>query len=627
MAAPQPVLRVQMIGGPTVGKSSFIGALALLAEKPSQGYFVTPIDGATKRRFEDLRASFRQGQWPAKTALAAPIHFRIHHRRQSVTVQLEDFAGEAFLAAMQHGDEDDASRRVESLTGAADVLLLMIDGGKLDSGEPIAGLPLIQALAQRLSAPPPGRANPATRAAHSDVAVAVVVTKTDLAQRSALRTPGAARNRVTQQVPEVAAFLRSHFDRVQWVPLSVCGYDGPCGRQPTQEATDSAAAQAALPATFAPAGFERLFKYWFSLVDQPQLRRRRAIAASFIGLLLIAAVGYYAYTGEVNEQRQWIENPAARLQDLPPEVAAVNQPAYRQRVREAAVQASAELRAARSEREVEQVLRRLSDLPEPAERLAHEELAALRLQGEQRKEELLFARVQDAVARDDAQAIQRTIDEYLQRFPDGHQAQQARQLLAGEEAKRRLRSREAIQAIVVWDNASLQRKLQRITDYLSDWESVLAPNERAAIERATAAARRMLQPHRYRITLVRTSGLDRPREHGVRVSVGGAEAALFNGSGSVSEKIWNREFSVQWQLGMKVDVTLLNYRYRNSEIATFESRGPMAILLLARPNTATRYSTAFASIRPAVQVQFRCAELDDDTLAALEDWIYPGSAW
>ncbi len=273
------------------------------------------------------------------------------------------------------------------------------------------------------------------------------------------------------------------------------------------------------------------------------------------------------------------------------------------------------------------MLRRLSDLPEPAERLAHEELSALRLQGEQRKEELLFARVQDAVAGNDVEAIQRSIDEYLKRFPDGPHAQQARQLLASEEEKRRLRSREEIKSIVVWDSASLQRKLQRITDYVDDWESVITSSERASIERAISAARRMLEPNRYHVTLVRTSGLDRPRAHGVRVLVGGVEAALFDDSASVSEKIWNREFSVQWQLGTKVEVKLLNYRYRNSEVATIESRGPMAILTLARTNSATRYSPAFASIRPPVRVQFRCEQLDDDTLAALESWIYPGSAW
>lgn len=613
MSASQPLLRVQLIGGPTVGKTSFVGALALLAEKPSRGYFVTPVDSATKRRFEELRTAFHQGQWPAKTSLSVPLQLRIHHRRQSVTVQLEDFAGEAFLGTMQYGDEDQASRRVEALTQEADVLLVMLDGGKLDSGEPIAALPLIQALAQRISDPPMDRSASARRL----VPVGVVVTKADLAHHHPLRTPRAAKKRVNQQLPELAEFLRSHCDAVQWVPLSVCGYGDSCGQSPAPQAA----------ATFSPAGFERLFEFWFSLVDQPHLRRRQVSVAIFIGLFLLAVAAYHHYTREIAAERQRIENPAARLQDLPAGVAEVNQPAYRQRVREAALQASAELRAARSEREVDDVLRRLADLPEPAERLAHEELAALRLQGEQKKEALLYAQVQDAVASDDPAAIQRSLAAYLQRFADGPRAQQVRRLLAGEEEKRQLRARQEIKSIVVWDSASLQRKLQRIADYLNHWEGALTPSERAAIERATAAARRMLEPNRYQVTLVRTAGLDRPRPHGVRVSIGGAEVALFDDSGAVSEKVWNREFAVQWQLGTKVEVTLLNYRYRNSEIATIESRGPLGILVLARNQSATRYSPSFASQRPPVQVQFRCEQLDDDTLAALEAWIYPGSGW
>src|SRR5690606_24208187 len=124
----------------------------------------------------------------------------------------------------------------EALTHDADLLLLMIDGGKLDSGDEIAGLPLIQALAQRISAPSAGPSPPASRSAHPEVPVAVVVTKADLAQRSRMRTPQDAKKRVTDRVPEVAEFLRSHFDHVQWVPLSVCGYGGPCGPQPVTKA-------------------------------------------------------------------------------------------------------------------------------------------------------------------------------------------------------------------------------------------------------------------------------------------------------------------------------------------------------------------------------------------------------
>lgn len=619
MSAAQPHLRVQMIGGPTVGKTSFVGALALLAEQPNNDYFVTPIDSATKRRFEELRTSFHQGQWPAKTSHSAPIQFRIYHGQQSVMVQLEDFAGEAFVAAMQHGDEGEASQRVETLTEAADMLLLMMDGGKLDSGETIASQPLIQALAQRRNA------SSASTTTSIEVPVAVLVTKADLARKSDMRTPQAARNRVTQRVPEVVRFLRTHFRPVVWIPLSVCGFS----QQDESLATQVSDSAGAAPQTirFIPTGFEQLFAFWLSLVEPPRTRKRPMIAVSLIGLVLLAAVAFYYHSREIAEQRQRIANPTARLQDLPPAVAEVNRPAYRQRIREALVQASEDLRGARSENEVETILGRFSDLPAAAEHLAHEELTALQLQGTRKQEELSFARVQDAAASQDVAALQQMIREYLQRFPDGQQAEHARRLLASEAERRRLQAREAIKAIVVWDNASLQRKLQRITEYLHDWENAITPSERASIELAVVAARRMLEPHGYQVTLVRTAGLDRPREHGVRITVGGVEAARFDDSGSVSEKVWNRTFSVQWQLGMKVNVTLLNYRFRNSEIATIESRGPMAILMFARTNTATRYSDSFASIRPPVQVQFRCELLDDQTLEAVEAWIYPGSSW
>ena len=604
MSAAQQPLRVQMIGGPGVGKSSFIGALALLAEKPRGGYFVTPIDGETKRRFDDLRTSFRALQWPAKTATGQSVRCRIHRGGSTVIMELEDFAGEAFLAAMQRGDDDEASRRIESLVHQADLLLIMIDAAELESGAGVAALPLIQAVTQRLSRDEAG----------AEVPVAVLLTKADLCKQAPVRTPGQAQQRVAACAADVAEFLRTQVERLSWFPLSVCGYGD--NRETTSVACD-----------FQPAGFERLFELFFTLRDQPAIRRRKQMIAFAILVMMFAVAVYHYRSGEVARERVRIEDPVARVQDLPANVAAANESAYRERVLQELLRASEDLRGARSPREVEEIIASIDGLPGAVERLVGEELAALRKQGHQRTEQLLHARMLDAAAAKDSDSLRQAVDQYLKHFPDGPGAEKARGLLAGEEEKRRARAREEIRSNVVWDAASLQRKLQRIADYVAQWDRMIPPSERAEIQQASAAARRMLQPNAYRVTLVRTAGLDRARAHGVQVAVAGREVARFDDSATVSEKIWNRDFTLQWQLGMKIDVTLLNFRFRNSDIAYLEGRGPMAILMLAETNSATRYGPSFASSRPPVSVKFRCEQLDDQTVAAIESWIYPGTAW
>jgi hypothetical protein len=606
MSTQRQPLRIQMIGGPGVGKSSFIGALALLAESPQGGYFVAAIDVDTKRRFDDLRASFRAGHWPPKTSAGIPMRCSIHGPKQRVAIELEDFSGEAFFAAMHRGDDDEVSQRVESLIHDADLLLIMIDGGALTSGGQLSQLPLIQAVAQQINA------QHHRKKVRHEPQIAVVITKSDLCNGSPI-TPRQAKERLAEQLPALVTFLVDHTKPLAWLPVSVCGYRA-------SNATCDAG-------EFAPAGFDRVFDLLLSLADQPLAHYGKAFAFAVI-VALIVSIGLFHYRSEeAAGELALIENPVVRIDDLPAQVSVANEAAYRERIREAALDASVELRSAQSEDEIGRIINRFAALPAAAERIAHDELTALRQQADQRSEELLYARIQDAVAHGNSVTIQQTIDRYLQRYPSGRNAQQARMLLATEEEKRRERAREEIRSIAVWDAASLQRKVQRIADYLDAWGTTVVLQERAEMERAMAAARRMIEMSQYRVTLVRTAGLDRARAHGVRVKVDGKEVALFDGSGTVAEKTWNQDFIVQWRLGMKVDVTLLNFRMRNSDIAYIESRGPMAILALAGTNSPIRYGPDFVSSRPPVTVRFRCEQLDEGTVAAIAAWIFPGNAW
>ena len=603
-----PRLRIQMIGDPGVGKTSFLGALGLIARSPHNRFIITPIGSETKRRVDDLRTTFGQGIWPTKTFHGQSFTFQLHRRHQTVTIEIDDIAGESFVTAMRRGDENADAARTADLIRQTDLLLLMIDGGKLDSDEELSTTELIQAVEEKRRA-----------AGHSLPHVAVVVTKADLCTIHPVLSSAQAQKRVSQRMTKLADTLRHHVDHTHWFAISVCGFDKPCGT-----ATD---ADGNLITTFLPAGFDQLLDLFLTLADQPRRNYRRTMLAFVVAavFMIIAALKYGDY--EVQQQRRLIEDPQRRVQELPTEVATENESIYRGRVLELIRTVSDDIDRATAVREVDDILLRVNDLPPLAQRLAADELATLDKRAQQRKEVLLYERVTDAAQSGDAVRIGIAVDQYLMLFPSGPHAQQARALLSKQEDKRRNRAREEIKSVIVRDAATLERKLELISNFLDQFDAVISPVEAEQIRLALETARVMLRPSRYDVTLVRTAGLDRPRAHGVVVSVDGKEIAMFDDSGTVSEKIWNRTFNLRWQVGSRIEITMQNYRYRNNAIAYFDAAGPLAILALAGKNQPTRIGEAYLSDPPPVTVTMRCDQLPDATVTAIGQWIFPGEAW
>lgn len=597
-----------MVGSPGVGKTSFLGALGLIAQSPRGGMTITAADGETRRRLDDLRQSFKQGHWPPKTFHGQSFEFQLHRGRQTVTVQIDDIAGEAFETAMNRGEHDEATRRTATLIRQTDQLLLMIDGGRLDGDHPMPQLELTQAIEDKRLA-----------ASGRPTRVAVVITKADLCTRYPVRTPAQAKKRVAGRLPELADAIKHRVDHVEWIPISVCGFgDGKAGKKTVNVDPQP---------TFSPSGFEPLLDLMLALADEPRRGRWRtllgiAIAAVFLGF---AVVRYRDY--EAGVERRRIENPAVRILDLPTSVSKTNEPVLRARILQVIRQASLDIDSATTPREIDTILRRVADLPTAAENLVADELAELDKRGQKRNESLLFDRVTDAEASGDAESISEAVDQYLKRHSSDPRAEQVRSLLSKQEDKRRTAARNDIKAVVVRDAATLERKLELIRNYLDQFEAVVSPVEGEQIRVAIRATREMLEPKTYDVTLVRTAGLDRPRAHGVVVAVDSKDVAKFDDSGTVAEKVWNRKFNVRWQMGERIELKLLNYRFRNSDIAYFDAGGPLSILVLARKSTPARFSDAFLTIRPPVSITLRCDQLDDDTVTAIEQWVYPGDAW
>jgi len=617
---PQRVLRVQMIGGPGVGKTSFLAALGLIAQTPRNQLTITLVGDQTKRRLETLSQSIKHGVWPTKTVHGESFVFQLHRRRHSVTIEIDDIAGESFVASMRHGNADDAAARTSYLIEHCDLLLLMIDGGRLDSDDPLPESELIQAVSEKNRA----AKTPTTR-------VAVIVTKADLCIRYPVRTASQAKARVQQRMPALTDFLHHHTAHISWIPVSVCGFGDhlPLADLPSQSHnTDSKQpSDCAARGNFSPTGFEPLLDLFLAIADQRRLARRRVVLVISIAAIFLGAAIFKYRDYEVAQQQRQIENPNLRVQDFPGEVAVANESLYRGRVLEWIRAANDDIQSASTPREVDAVLMRVADLPTAATRLAADELTAIEINGRKRKETLLFATVAAAEQTGDAIAIGAAVDQYLKNYPSGPNAPHARSLLSKQEDKRRSRAREEIESVIVRDAATLERKLELIVQYLDQFDAVVSPVEGDQMRIAIDAARTMLRPSQYDITLVRTAGLDRPRAHGVAVAVDSNQIALFDDSGTVSEKIWNRTFNLRWQLGNRVEVTMLNFRYRNNPMAYFDSPSPLSILVLARKSQPTRYGEAYLTTQPPVTITMKCEQLPEETVTAIEQWIFPGNAW
>jgi hypothetical protein len=608
-------LHVQMIGDPGVGKTSFLGALGLINRSPRQDLVITPVDSDTKRRLDDLHKPLIQGHWPSKTFHGESFTFQLHRHRQTLTIEIDDIAGESFVNAMRRGDEDEHSVRTTDLIRQADLLLLMVDGGKLDGDQPLPQSDLIQAVNEKR-----------ITLGHLLPHVAVVVTKADLCINHPIRTSPQTQKRVSRRMPALSVFLKDSVEHTHWFAISVCGFNRSPGTD-SEAVVDLSLGGGESIDPFSPAGFEQLLDLFLTLADHPKKTYRRVVVAFLVAVVfsIFAALRYGDY--EIENQLRMIQDPQVRIQELPAEIAARNESVYRGRVLDQIRAASNDVRDAISVREVDDILLRISDWPTLATRLAGEELIALERQAQQSKEKLLYQRVTDAAQSGDAVKIGIAVDQYLNLFPSGPHAETARSLLSKQEDKRRSRARQEIQSVTVRDAATLERKLELISKYVDQFESVISPVENEQIRIAIDAARVMLRPSRYDVTLVRTAGLDRPRAHGVVVSVDGEEIAKFDDSGAVSEKIWNRAFQLRWQLGKRIEIQLLNYRYRNNTIAYFDATGALDILMLARRNQATKIGDPYLSDPPPVTVTFKCDQLPDATVTAIKQWIFPGEAW
>ncbi|PAY16334.1 hypothetical protein CKO51_27155 [Rhodopirellula sp. SM50] len=606
------LIRVQMLGGTGVGKTCFVAGLALLNEQSNRQSFVLvkDKDNETKAVFDSLREILAGGRWPGKTSLLNTLRFVVKRGRQRANVELSDFAGESFTDSMQRGNETQAALQVQTMVGEADLLAVLLDGSLVDDGDDFAGAPLIQAVFERMESDN-----------QRDLEVAVILTKSDLCREVSVHTADDLKQLVEQRSPDIYKFLADHSIPTHWIPLSVCG----------PEATDSDGNP--IYEKLSPFGYQAFFDALLSRGQQKRIRRYQYIGIALFALLLAAAGWWQMRASDIAADGNSIEDIATPLDRLPAAIAAENEQKLVDRYTKEFSSAHSAIDQSGNVESVQLELDRFKNMPEEHRTLVAGQWEELQKNASRRTEELLYEAVTNAEKLGTGE-LTAAIAKYLGAFPQGRYADAVTKKLNDVNQARYLTARGKVRNIPVTSATALRNKKEAIEKFLEDYGNVLDDGERSAIASARDIAADLMSSRQYHCKLVRTKGLDQPRDHGVQVIVDGTQIANFDDSGDVREKSWNRDLTVTWQAGKSVHIKLLDFDGGDQDMAYFDGTNPIAICLLAKTSEPTRYAEGgewfginFQRDRPPFRIEFTCTELPEADLKIISDYILPGEAW
>ena len=608
------LVRIQMLGESGVGKTCFLAGLALLNEQTDGRSFVLPTDDGTKAVFDKLRDTLSEGRWPAKTSIVEELSFAVVRGKGRVDVELSDFAGESFTDSMKRGNATEAAHQIQSLVSDADLLMVLLDGASVDRQKDFAGAPLIQAVFERISA-----------AGGGDLEAAVVLTKSDLCGSTPVKTSDDVKQLVQNRAPDLARFLQEQGIRTQWIAASVCG----------PNATDASGVP--IYASLAPQGYETIFEQLFRRRSRPRKIFTAKVAGGISLTLFLVIAGVILRSqqaaGQAADQADTLNDPLSSIGDINEPIAPENEALARKKYDADFEKARKDIEASGNVESIDLVLERFEQIPDSHKSLVPGGLERLKSQASDRKEQLLHKQVVDCQQLQTGDCVP-LIGKYLSEFPDGPHADDLRKMLDDINQARYLTARGQVKAIPVTSTEALRKKSDAITRFLRDYGQLIGTEEMAVMTAARDIAIELVSQRQYHCKLIRTSGLDTPRDHGVEIYIDRERIANHDDSGDVSEKNWNREFTIGWCSGQNIKVTLVNYDIRDQDMAYFENTTPVAIILLANEQSPTRYAstvkwfgTDFTASRPNFKIKFECQELPPEKLQVISDYLLPGDKW
>ncbi|MFN9160768.1 MAG: TRAFAC clade GTPase domain-containing protein [Planctomyces sp.] len=604
-----------MLGDCGAGKTAMAAGLAVLSEKSSADRTFFPLDNDTKQQFEKWRNTLRNGTWPEKTSVNTTLRFAAVKGGDHINVELSDFPGEHFLDAMQRGCIGKEAEQFQKSVKCADVLMLLLDGEKLqrDREKVLLDLPRV-ALKQAVFE---ARANRDKPARHR-IDIVVVITKADLCDVP--RTPKSIRNKVNELTPDLSRYLRELNAPTAWLALSACGGSGSKDRSvPSYDLIE-------------PEGYEELFRAFGRRRDRSSGTRKPLILYAVLTLVLFVVFAYAGYSSFVLHQLRQIK-AAPTLAQIPTGVAEENLEPLRKKFQEFLAKIRDKVESAANTDGLDQAEEQIDSISEELKQQFMEEIGDLTKRLDDCRQAIMRQSVLDCEKRPELDC-RKLIEDYAKRYPKGLYAEEMRNRLQSLDLSNIQDARRSIGLLSVDSDIGLKKKKDCIERFLGDYGKSLSQAERQQILRALELAKMFLELNSYSLKIVNTSGLDSARKHSVQVWSAAKKSYETQVSDSVSAMTWNEEFSIQWKAGQTLGIVLQNHTWRDQEIARFESDRPVAIADILDPSIAPIYEksevyfgTDFSVLKPPVQVRVTCEEISHQDIEVVRDYLMPGKKW
>lgn len=597
------MLKVHILGRPEVGKTCFIAGLAWTAAYPTGSCTIHPLDEETKKRFAALRESLEKGEWPQKTFHSESYTFSIVKQSSPpIEVSLEDYAGEDFIDSMLKGVSNAKTELVKAKLMEADLLLVFLDSSDLSQHDSTNSA-LLQALFEK-----------SQLSKSNDIAIGIVLTKTDKIQDPKKRSPTVLAKHVANQLPLFVKQLQLFASSIEWLPISIVA--------------DNKSNEIQSEVQFMPTGYDRVIEVFENLHTRHSRMIRKIAFAFFTIAILCFGIWYWTEKQYESADTKVIQDNQTSVRDLPAPRPSTSQP-YTQRLISELREYHSSIEGATNVAGIEDIIRTIDRWSEPQQELVKEEIADLKRLASDRQELLLFRQLKESI-KNDVQFTQ-YYKQYVLMFPNGRYLTQIKAMQGDLKQNEILSRRIRIASISVRDPATLQRRIDEIASYMEEFKSEIDPVEIDRMQLAVTKGRAMLNDQPYHCTLVRTSGLDGPRDHQVTIAVDESRL-LFKNSGDVAEKNWNQRFEVNWRAGKKIRVTVQNLDYRSflgpNDIAIFEGPSPIEILVLSESQKRpTRYEKDFERTPMNLSVTVKCDELNQDAIDAIRNYLMPGLRW
>ncbi|MDR1383354.1 MAG: GTPase domain-containing protein [Planctomycetaceae bacterium] len=658
--------KVTLVGTEGVGKTSFLGGLALLGcdvlSRPPFHLFAS--DGSTKQYLNQIVRAFRAGHWAAPTNVTTMLQFMIF--RQSIGSKIQmmtlDYPGEDFRKAYNELSLENMKQFSDHLM-ESDVVLLLIDSLDLKRVRNDVDSEVIREKLQtsieviwQLANTNSGKdAKPILR----NIDVGICVTKCDripILKKSIhgfRRGMNVTRNYVKKRLGDFDTNLREvgRIRNICYFPISAVGET----ISPTERIGDSKQSVSIdtlrLPdaMNLTPFGYEAIFDWiegrsrrdwqnWFWMTFVPFI----------VSLCVIVGIGWSAkwiYDREREkdslttlsnehfspaERLSQIENNSAPLPD-----SSVIKEKQRSLMDEELDFQEKKIENSEDEKTLLEIHGYLEQLELREFEIVKERLRHLKEKINKKLVEIRHAAVQMAY-NEKSEGFTELAEIFLTNHPDEYQAEKVRELLDEYGLGQMNDKRSRIHKIAIRNSSLMQAKADLIFDFIKEYQSKLTEDEVREMKTAMDLVKRFTEGMRYRMTLKQFGGFSYPEDQVLNIKIGNRTYSCpSNGKAMTINPSY--EIIFDWKSGEPIRIELdayAGYLWGGVEtVAMRESTAPDAIELLKEKTMLVPNKGSFDWSLPKFMstggyfVDFAFDAITSEEWKAFENYIKPGNSW